>query len=245
VTTAPREDQLRLLDLQEIDTRIHQLQHAKKTHATLARIADLQRQLADLHGSLVDSRTAAEDLRTELRKAEADVAQVVARQARNRDLVESGTLSAKDAQGVAEEVALLTRRRDVLEEAELDVMERLEAHEVALGKVEAANEQLTMARTAAEAERDTAFEEINAEGRALTVRRRDLAAVIDPALIAHYDQLRTRLGGAGAAALRLGRCGGCGIVIPPGDMAAAEAAPPDQIIHCEECGRILVRVVDS
>jgi predicted nucleic acid-binding Zn-ribbon protein len=245
VTTAAPQDQLRLLDLQALDTRLQQLAHAKKTHPTLARIAELDKQIADLHGSLVDSRTAVTDLRRELAKAEADVEQVVTRTARNQQRLDSGTLGAKDALAVTEEMASLARRQGVLEEAQLEVMEKLDAHQDALDKVEAAHQELVDAKTAAEAERDAAFEEINAQGRAVTVQRKDVAAAIDAGLVTVYDQLRTRLGGVGAAALRAGRCEGCGLELNPGDLAAARSAAPDQVVRCEECGRILVRVTES
>lgn len=245
MTTAAPQDQLRLVDLQALDTRLQQLAHAKKTHPSLARIAELEKQIADLRGSLVDSRTAVTDLRRELAKAEADVEQVVTRTAKDQQRLDSGALGAKDALAVTEEMASLARRQGALEEVQLDVMERLEAHQDALDKVEAAYEELLGAKAAAEGERDAAFEEINVQGRALTVERKDAADAIDAGLVKVYDQLRTRLGGTGAAALRGGRCEGCGLELNPGDLAAARSAAPDQVVRCEECGRILVRVTES
>lgn len=245
MTTAAPQDQLRLLDLQALDTRLQQLAHAKKTHPTLARIAELEKQIADLRGSLVDSRTAVTDLRRELAKAETDVEQVVTRTARNQQRLDSGTLGARDAMAVTEEMASLARRQGALEEVQLEVMEKLEAHQDALDKVEAAHQSLVDAKAAVEGERDAAFEEINAQGRALTVERKDVADGIDAGLVKVYDQLRTRLGGTGAAALRAGRCEGCGLVLNPGDLAAARSAAADQVVRCEECGRILVRVTES
>ena len=245
MTTAAPQDQLRLLDLQALDTRIQQLTHAKKVHPSLARIAELDKQIADLHGSLVDSRTAVTDLKRELTKAEGDVAQVVARTEKNQQRLDSGTLGAKDALAVTDEMTSLARRQGALEEAQLEVMEKLDAHQDALDKVEAAHQQLVDAKTAAEGERDAAFEEINTQGRALTVERKDAAAGIDAGLVAVYDQIRTRLGGTGAAALRAGRCEGCGLELNPGDLAAAHAAALDQVVRCEECDRILVRVTES
>ena len=245
MTTAAPQDQLRLLDLQALDTRIQQLAHSKKTHASHARIAELDKQIGDLHGSLVDSRTAVSDLERELRKAESDVAQVVARAERNQQRLDSGALGAKDALAVTDELASLSRRQGVLEEGQLEVMERLEAHQDALAKVEAAHQQLVDAKAAAEGERDAAFDLINQQGRALTSERAEAASGIDAGLVKVYDQLRTRLGGQGAAALRGGRCEGCGLELNPGDLAAARAAAPDQVVLCEECGRILVRVTES
>lgn len=245
MTTAAPEDQHRLLSLQALDTRIQQLTHAKKTHPSLTRIAELDKQIADLHGSLVDSHTAVNDLQRQLAKAEADVAQVLARQAKDQQRLDSVALGAKDALAVTEELASLATRQAALEEVQLEIMEKLEAHQDALDKVEAAHQQLVDAKAVAETERDAAFEEINVQGRALTVERKNAADAIDARLLATYDQLRTRLGGTGAAALRGGRCEGCGLELNAGDLAAVRAAAPDQVVRCEECGRILVRVTES
>src|SRR5690606_15031711 len=62
VATAPPEDQRRLLEVQALDTRLQQLVHQRRNHPALATIAELDGRIADLHGSLVDSRTAGADL---------------------------------------------------------------------------------------------------------------------------------------------------------------------------------------
>ncbi|PZR53721.1 hypothetical protein DNL40_06230 [Xylanimonas oleitrophica] len=245
MTTAPPEDQIKLLALQALDTRAQQLVHQRNTHPSLARIAELEKQIADLHGSLVDSRTAVADLERELAKAEADVEQVRARAARDQQRLDTGNLNAKDAVAVTDELASLGRRQAALEEVELDVMERLEAHQDALAKVESAHQELVDAKTAAEAERDAAFADLKAQYEALAAERKTAAAGIDAGLVAVYDKLRERLGGRGAAALRGGRCEGCGLELNPGDLAAARSAAPEQVVRCEECGRILVRVGDT
>ncbi|HEV6953755.1 MAG TPA: hypothetical protein VKY86_10970, partial [Promicromonospora sp.] len=131
MATAPAEDQRRLLDVQALDTRAQQLAHQRTNHPTLARLADLDSQIADLRASLVDSRTRVADLKRELTKAEGDVEQVRSRAARNQQRLDSGSVSAKDAVALTDELASLATRQSTLEEIELDVMERLEAHEEA------------------------------------------------------------------------------------------------------------------
>ncbi|WP_159794829.1 zinc ribbon domain-containing protein [Puerhibacterium puerhi] len=242
MTTAPPEDQLRLLEVQALDTRAQQLAHQRRTHPALARIAELEKQIADLHGSLVDSRTAVSDLERELAKAEADVEQVRARAARDQQRLDNGALGAKDAQAVSSELESLARRQATLEDAEIEVMERLEAHQDALAKVEAAHAELDAARRAAEEERDAAWAQIDAQAQALAAERATAVEGLDPGLVALYDRLRGQLGGLGAAALRGTRCEGCRLELNPGDLAAARTAAPEQVVRCEECGRILVRV---
>ena len=45
----------------------------------------------------------------------------------------------------------------------------------------------------------------------------------------------------GAAALNRGRCEGCHLSLNTVDLGRIRAAPPDEVLRCEECRRILVR----
>lgn len=245
MVTAPPEHQRRLLEVQALDTRAQQLAHKRRNLPALATIAELDKRLADLHGSLVDSRTAVADLERELLKAETDVEQVRSRATRDQQKLDAGALNAKDAQAVVSELESLARRQGVLEEAQLEVMERLEAHQEALAKVEAAHAELVAAKEKAESERDAALAEIDAAAKGLAAERATAADGLDAGLLALYDRLRGHLGGTGAAPLRGGRCEGCRLELNPSDLAAVKAAAPDQVVRCEECGRILVRVPDD
>jgi hypothetical protein len=49
----------------------------------------------------------------------------------------------------------------------------------------------------------------------------------------------------GAALLRGGRCGGCRLELSGSERARVKAAPPDEVMRCEECRRIMVRTAES
>lgn len=57
--------------------------------------------------------------------------------------------------------------------------------------------------------------------------------------------MRNSHDGFGAAELQHGRCSGCRLDANAADLRAYAAAPADQVIRCEECGRILVRTENS
>lgn len=242
MTTAPAADQRRLLDVQELDTRLDQLAHKRRTLPELARLLELDAQLADLHTALVTSRTAAEDLRRELAKAEADVEQVRARAARDQARLDSGQGSAKDLQALQSEIASLARRQGDLEEVELEVMERLEAHEGALAEVTKAHDALVAQKEAVEADRDAAFRTIDADVERVRGERAQAAEGLDAGLVTLYERLRGQLGGLGAAPLRGRRCEGCRLELNPLDLDGIRSKGEDQVVRCEECGRILVRL---
>ncbi len=60
-----------------------------------------------------------------------------------------------------------------------------------------------------------------------------------------YAKLREQKGGVGAAALRRRECEGCRLTLNASDLAVIAKAPADDVLRCEECNRILVRVPES
>ncbi len=242
MATAPAPDQLRLLDVQALDTRLQQLAHRRSASPSIAKVTEVEGRLADVHTSLVRSRTAAQDLRREVAKAELDVEQVRTRAARDQQRLDSGAVGAKDAQALVAELASLARRQGALEEVELDVMERLEAHEAALAELESAHGQLVAEKESAESDRDTELGEIDKTAAEIRTEREKTVDGIDAGLLALYDRVRAQAGGLGAAALRGRRCEGCRLELNQGDLRTIATKGPDEIVRCEECGRILVRV---
>ncbi|MGY4642850.1 zinc ribbon domain-containing protein [Cellulomonas sp. URHB0016] len=242
MATAPAADQRRLLDVQALDTRLDQLAHKRRSLPELARLLELDAQVADLYTALVTSRTAADDLRRELTKAEADVEQVRVRAARDQAKLDSGQGSPKDLQALQSELVALGRRQGDLEEVELEIMERLEAHESALAEVTAAHQALLEQKETIEVARDAAFREIDAEVEKVRVERAAAAEGLDAGLVTLYQKLRTQLSGVGAAALRGRRCEGCRLELNPLDLDGIRGKAEDHVVRCEECGRILVRL---
>ncbi|WP_029253635.1 zinc ribbon domain-containing protein [Paraoerskovia marina] len=241
MTTAPPEDQHRLLAVQDVDIRIQQLEHKKRNLPVLERIAELDGQLSDLSSSLVQSRTRASDLRRELTKAEGDVEQVRTRAARDQSRLDSGQVGAKDAQALMSELETLGRRQEALEEVELEVMERLEAHTASLQSVETAHAELEAARTAAVAERDAETAEID---RSLEVAQADRARAvegIDAPLLALYDKVRAKTGGRGVVALKGSFLEGLNLNLAPAEVAEITAAAPETVVRLEDHGHIVVR----
>ena len=244
VTAAPQ-DQWRLLDVQAHDTRLAQLAHRRRTlpeHAELERLQLRRRAVAD---ELVAARTVASDLRRELAKAEADVEQVRSRVARNQARLDAGQGSAKDLQAMQHELGTLGERQSVLEDAELEVMEKLEAAEGRVSELDKQAAGLDGEIGDVERRRDEALAGIDAEAGTESGARGDAAAGVPGDLIALYEKVRDAHGGVGAARLYQRRCEGCRLELNPTDIGRIRAAGPDAVLRCEECGRILVRTPDS
>lgn len=242
---ADPEVQLRLLDLQARDAALARLEHRRRTLPELAVIADADTRLAALRADVVRAETEVGDLDRELRRLEDDVDQVRRRAERDQQRMLSGAVPAKELESLQHEVETLTRRQSDLEDTELEVMERREDAEARAGEVRAEVEKVTATRSEAEQARDKAFAEIDAEAAADTEARAVLADGLPADLMALYEKVRAASGGVGAAMLRQRRCEGCRLELMGAELRAAQAAPPDEVLRCENCRRILVRTTES
>ncbi|WP_457256661.1 zinc ribbon domain-containing protein [Pedococcus sp. P5_B7] len=237
--------QWRLLDLQAIDTRLDQIEHARKSLPEHARLADLETKAEGLDSLLVRARTELGDIQREVAKAEADVQLVRDRAARDQARLDAGAGSAKDLQAIQHELTSLLRRQSELEDVELEVMERAEDAESAVTQLDAERATLTEQLTAAQEARDAALADLEAEAVKVAAPRADIVAGVGDDLVALYEKIRAQSGGLGAAPLRQRRCGGCQLELNNVDMNRIKAAAADELLRCEECRRILVRTAES
>ncbi|MEU3494019.1 zinc ribbon domain-containing protein [Kitasatospora cineracea] len=239
-------DQIRLLDLQAIDSRLDQLAHRRRT---LPEHAEIDKAAAD-HTALKDLVVAAQaqlgDTTREQTKAEADVEQVRSRAARNQQRMDSGAVtSPKDLENLQHENASLAKRQGDLEDIVLEVMERLESAQTRVTELTARLEHSSVVVAEAEGRRDAKFAEIDAEADKVRRDREAVANVIPADLMKVYLRLREQQGGTGAARLYQRRCEGCRTEFSITEFNAIKAEPADKVLRCENCGRILVRTGES
>jgi predicted nucleic acid-binding Zn-ribbon protein len=243
--TAAPQDQWRLLDVQDHDTRLNQLAHRRRTLPEHAEADRIGRRIQEAADELVTRRSEAGDVARELKKAEADVELVRQRATRDQAKLDSGQGSAKDLQALQHEIVSLTQRQTALEDVELEVMERMEAAEAAVTRVQAEQSRLESELAEVAVRRDAALTTINDEESAVQRARADAAAGLPADLLALYEKIRTQSGGVGAARLKGRRCDGCRMELNPTDMARIRSAEQDAVLRCEDCRRILVRTPDS
>nr|WP_246297737.1 C4-type zinc ribbon domain-containing protein [Janibacter cremeus] len=232
-----------MLELQALDTRLQQIAHARTRVPQVAALEQAVAELQRAQDDVVRSETGLSDIRREVARAEADVQQVRDRAARDQQRLETGAgMTSRDLTALQSEIESLARRQGDLEEVEIEAMERQEAAEerVASGSEKQAEMQAEVERLTRE--RDEALAELDAEKEQVAAPRAELVASIDDALITLYDRIREKSGGLAAAELKHGRCGGCQLELNPVDLASIEKAPVDEVVRCEECDRILVRI---
>lgn len=239
--------QLRLLDVQALDSTLSRLEHRR---ATLPEMAALEKQtlgLAELQDAAGRVETELADLGREQRRLEGDVETVRAREERDNSRLTSGAITnARELESLQHELGTLARRQSDLEDQVLELMERREEMESRLAS-------LQTARTEAEAEvvrltraRDEALASIKQDGIAAVTQRAERVEGLPADLLKLYDTIRAGTGaGVGAAALRARRCEGCRMDVSGTELSRARTASPQEVLRCDECRRILVRVADS
>ena len=238
--------QLKLLDVQELDSRLYTLRHQASHPPEGPELRELQVTSTQLQERAADLQIRVDDLTRAQRKADDDVEHVKARRVRDQQRLDSGAVTnPKDLERLQHELVSLDRRIGELEDTELEVMESLEDAQRELGEVK---EQLATARARTEQLDGTRVERLTglkAEGADVVRRRKEMVADLPDELLKLYERLREQKDGVGAALLRQRRCSGCRLELNSGDLATMAKLPADEVARCDECGRILVRTGES
>jgi predicted nucleic acid-binding Zn-ribbon protein len=232
--------------VQGLDSRLDQLAHRRRTLPELAEIAHVTSELNNVRDRVVASETEESDVQREVAKAETDVEAVRSRSVRDRERMQSGAVgSAKELEALQHEVESLARRQGVLEDVELEAMERLESVQAYLAEQRDRLAGLTGEVSTLVGKRDEAFAAIDKDVDYISGERARAATGLPDDLMTLYAKLRADQGGIGAAALRQGRCEGCRLQLTPIEVGRIRNAPGDEVMRCEECRRILVRTAES
>lgn len=234
-------EQATLLQLAEIDTAIEQAGHRRATLPELDRLKTLGGQRNAVTAELVESQTALGDLEADQQRLESDLEPARARLVRNQAKVDAGEVSdPKALRSMVDEIEHLKGRITKLEDDELELMQRVEDATARRDEIAARRGVIDDEARGLIAARDASLAEIDADTTRLRADREAVAQQVPAPLRAVYDKIAQRVG-SGAARLADGRCLGCHVQANAADLRGYQSAPVDQVVRCEECGRILVR----
>jgi uncharacterized protein len=241
---ADPEAQRRLLELQALDTALAQLAHRRRSMTEHADLDRLSREVAALTDERSRAQVAVDDLDRDIERIERDVDQVRERAARDQTRLDAGTGPARELEALQHELGTLSRRQRDLEDVELELMEKREAASGVLTEVEGRLVKARDMQGEVEQRRAETLVAITKDEEFRRAGRAPLAEDLPADLVKLYERIREQTG-IGAALLRGGRCEGCRLELSGSEKARVRAAPPDEVIRCEECGRILVRTAES
>lgn len=243
MTEATRGALAQLLVVQDLDTSITQLEHKRAALAERSGLTGLEAELSTLSGE----HAALTARRAELMATQKDIEGQIATFTKRRSDLEQRMYAARgsstrDLQAMDEEVRHLAQRQADLEELELVAMVDQEPIDAELATLSVrrtpVQERVTVLQ--AEVARDRA--EIDEELATAKVARAAAAAELPEALADRYEKLRVRMKGTGAARLIGHRCDGCHQELSAVEVDRIRAMPPDTVVTCDLCGRILVPV---
>jgi hypothetical protein len=230
-----------ILVIQEHDTHLDQLRHRRTTLPERAAVVELDKTLAtvDSQRAVVAEQLAAIDSRQE--ELERETAATVTRIGEIDTRMRSGSVAPRDLVSMQTEIDHLKERQASFEDQTLETMEEREPVDAELARLESERAAIEQEGASARAALAEAEAGIVADIASEETARTDAAAVASPDLLAEYERLRKRLGGIGAAPLVGANCGGCHLSLPATEVDRIKHLPLDAIVHCDQCGRILVR----
>lgn len=235
-------DLAQLLALQQLDTRLDQLRHRLATHPAHQAVRQTEQELTQARSELASAEHIRDELLREQRRWDDEVARVAARRVEiDRSLYGGSVTSPKELVAFQADAESLRRRQHDLEDRELEVMEQVET---ASATVEARSATVAGLESRLEDQRQeltAATAEIEVEVDHVSSSRAEAAEPLPGELLQRYEALRSQLGGVAVARLNGSSCDGCHLSLSAVEVDRIRKLPPDAVVLCEECGRILVR----
>jgi predicted nucleic acid-binding Zn-ribbon protein len=230
-----------LLVVQEIDLAADQLRHRRDALPARAQAAERRAALARIDRDTAAAGERRHVLSRSQSRLEDEIDMVRAKAEQVDRTLYGGTVrNPRELMDLQEELAALGRRQRALEDQEIEIMEALEPVEAELTVLEgdraAASddlERLTGEVRSAEAVIDDELAE-------LAERRLAAMAPVAPSVLDEYERLRKAFGGVGVARLVGSSCTGCHLTLPAVDVDQIRRGESGPMVHCSQCGRLLV-----
>ena len=155
----------------------------------------------------------------------------------------SGSVSnPKELQAMQDEVDMLARNRDRLDEKLKSLLEELEECRTRQSEASKAMKEADAKSKAVQAAYKLNSANIVAQARLLVAQRAESAKQIAPALLNRYETIRKDKGGLAVIPVEDGNsCGGCKMGISSSTVKRLQAGA--DVETCDNCGRILVLVI--
>jgi len=236
------DDQNRLLELQRLDSHIQNLQLKLKNLPEVEQLVAIAKRVEAGQETLKAAEIELGDVEVELKRSEIEVEQVTERIKKDENRLNSGQGSPKELEQMQHEIGTLQKRRADLEDGELEIMIRFDSAKAKVETLKSDDAGLKQLESELKVRYEAAATAITSEIADETKKREAAAPEIDKALIDLYEKIRSSAGGVGAALLVGNTCEGCHLAITPVELEKIKAQAADEVVRCEECRRILVRI---
>ncbi|HEV7761093.1 MAG TPA: C4-type zinc ribbon domain-containing protein [Acidimicrobiales bacterium] len=231
-----------LLTVQELDTHADQLVHRSQHLPARAALVEIEGRLAKVDADIAEVDSRLGDLSRSQGRLEDEIASLRMRaQQADKQLYSGTTNNPRELQALQDDIASIQRRIAKIEDDELDVMEATEPVDAEKAVLLARRQRQDDQAQGLRAELAEAEVEIEAELAGVREQRDIAAKAVPDELWPEYDRLRASLGGIAIARLAGTTCQGCHLGLSAVEVDRIRKLSVDELVHCEECGRLLVR----
>ena len=236
------QSQAALIELQRIDSAIMAAQSKINSLPEREQISAIHTRLAA--GAVEVEKAEAElaDVAIDLRRSEVDVEQVADRMAKDEKRLASGTGTPKELEQLQHELVTLAKRKAELEDNELEIMMRHDAAKDRVAVLKSDDEGLRKLELELNIRLENATTELTKEIALRQSERTLVLPKIEQPLLDLYEKIRASEYGVGAALLIGNKCDGCHLAINAIEIERIKSLESDEVLRCEECRRILVRI---
>jgi predicted nucleic acid-binding Zn-ribbon protein len=231
-----------ILELQLLDNEIMQANTKLKSLPEIEQLLHIDKRITLATDELSTVKAEADQIALELRRGEVDVETVTDRIKKDEARLASGNATPKELEQLQHEVGTLKKRQEALEEIELEIMMRSDAIGARRDTLTTDLASLETLKSEINSRLATASGQINTLISDKNQARLAVVAKIEKPLIDLYEKIRAASGGVAAAALVGNKCNGCNLAINAVEMERIKSLSKDELLRCEECRRILVRV---
>ncbi len=223
-----------LIELQKFDLRIFEIQEQQQHIPELIKTA--QAPSLELAHRLKILKDAGEALTKERRSSEQELSVQEEHIHKIRGRLNELKTN-KEYQAHLFEIELARKKKDLLEEAVLSVLERIEQNEKEAKELEENLREAEEKFNREKVQLETQVNTLNQELSELERQHQEHAQLMDAKILARYSKLKTARKGFAVAQVRNGTCSGCRLQIPP--QLIAEVKRGDELLNCSYCHRIL------
>ena len=231
-----------ILEMQSLDNEIMQANTKLKSLPEIEQLLHIDKRITTATDELAVVKSEADQIALELRRGEVDVETVTDRIKKDEARLASGNATPKELEQLQHEVGTLKKRQESLEEIELEIMIRSDAITSRSNTLTTDLASLQTLKDEIAGRLKTATDEINKVIADKNTARNLVANQIEKPLLELYEKIRGNGGGVGAAALVGNKCNGCNLAINAVEMERIKSLSKDELLRCEECRRILVRI---
>jgi len=229
-----------LWELQQVDIALHQLQRRLTKLPEAETFAAAEQRLAEHHAAIATSGKELTDAEAVIDTIEHESEALTSKRNRLEQQLKIVT-EVRQADALNHEIETINAHRDELDDRELEAMEQQANAEQRLRELAADEDAVVAMRESAAADLAVAKGAGADEEAELTAKYAAARAMLSSEEVALYDAQRARHGGIGIAKLVGVKCDGCHLDLSRAEVDAFKALPPDELVDCPQCGRVLVR----